>query len=389
MKRKMHSLVPGQTVLTAALFAALAVTAGCGSAPESEAQDSPQPEATRDVVVLSAEAISRNGIELAAATSHPIADLVEAPAEVQLDPDRVAHVSPLVPGQLRRVDFSIGAHVQRGQQLAVLRSVELGQARAEQRRARAMLEVAEANFARQQRLRSDGISSQRSFLEAQLRRAEAVAQRDAARARLLVFGLHGGSGPDMPIVAPIGGTIIERHATRGENVAADDVLFVIADTAKVWVVGRAYERDMSKLQLGAHARLTLQSHPERSWEGTVSFLAPVVDEATRTLAVRTELDNEDGTLRPGLFGRLQISVGEPQMVVTVPKVAVQQLRGDAVVFVPGDEANSFRVQRVTTGRTSGELIEIRRGLEVASRVVVAGAFLLKSQLMASEFGEEE
>ncbi|NOY93894.1 MAG: efflux RND transporter periplasmic adaptor subunit [Deltaproteobacteria bacterium] len=376
--------------MTAAICTTLAMSGGCGdSAPETQAEDSPQTEPTRDVVVLSPEAISRNGIQLAQATNHPISDLVEAPAEVQLDPDRVAHVSPLVPGQLRRVDFSIGAQVQRGQQLAVLRSVELGQARAEQRRARAMLEVAEANFARQQRLRSDGISSQRSFLEAQLRRAEAVAQRDAARARLLVFGLHGGRGPDMPIVAPIGGTIIERHATQGENVAADDVLFVIADTAKVWVVGRAYERDMPKLRLGAHARLTLQSQPERSWEGTVSFLAPVVDETTRTLAVRTELDNDDGTLRPGLFGRLQISVGEPQLVVTVPQVAVQQLRGDAVVFVPGDEANSFRAQRVTTGRRTGELVEIRSGLEAGSQVVVAGAFLLKSQLMTSEFGEEE
>jgi len=378
----------GSCLVTAALFALLAASGGCEDPVDPPAEPE-QPPPAEDVVELSAEAISRNGIRLAAVASHPIADSIEAPAEVQLNPDRVAHVAPLVDGQLQSVDASIGDRVQADEHLAVLRSVELGQGRAEYRRATAMLEAADANFARQERLRVDGIASERSFLEAQLRRAEAQADRSAARARVVVVGRGGGSGPDTPITAPIAGTIIERHATRGENVGPDDDLFVIADTTQVWVVARVYEQDMSRVQPGASAQLALQAQPERTWEGQIGFVAPVVDETTRTLAVRMELDNEDGSLRPGLFGRLRIEIGEAQPVAAIPQAALQTLRGATVVFVPGGAPNRFRAQAVTIGRRSGDLVEIREGLEVGGQVVVEGAFLLKSQLMAGEFGEEE
>jgi cobalt-zinc-cadmium efflux system membrane fusion protein len=371
-----------------ALVALFATGGGCKAPAEPAAGPEQAPRAA-DLVQLSAEAVARSGIQVATVASHSLGDSIEAPAEVQLNPDRVAHVEPLVAGQLQRVDVSIGDRVQRDQVLAVLRSVELGQARAENGRAEAILAAARSNFARQERLRTEGISSERSFLEAQLQRAEAEAGRDAAHARLLVFGLSGGGGPDMPVTAPISGTIVERHATRGENVGPEKELFVIADTTKVWVVARVYEQDMSKVLVGASARLVLQAQPKRSWQGQVSFVSPVVDEATRTLAVRLELANEDGSLRPGLFGRLRIAVGEAQPVAAVPEDALQTLHGATVVFVPAGAPNAFRAQKVTAGRRSGELVEVREGLAVGSQVVVAGAFLLKSQLLSAEFGEQE
>ena len=382
MKRMIESCFVSSALI------ALVGGGGC-TAPAPPAAGPEQAQQAESVVQLSAEAVSRNGIRLAEATSEPLGDFIDAPAEVQLNPDSVAHVAPLVAGQLRSVAVAIGDQVKGDQTLAVLRSVDLGQARAEYARAAAVLDAARTNFERQQRLRTEGISSERSFLEAQLKSAESEAERDAARARLLVFGLSGGTGPDVPITAPISGTIVERHATRGENVGPDKELFVIADTTKVWVVGRVYEQDMSKVQVGASAHLVLQAQPGTSSEGKVSFVSPLVDETTRTLAVRVELDNKDGSLRPGLFGRLRISVGQAQPVVAVPVDAVQTLRDATVVFVPADGPNRFRAQKVTAGRRSGALVEVREGLAAGNQVVVAGAFLLKSQLMAGEFGEKE
>ena len=373
----------------AALVALLTASIGCGDPPPPAAAAQQAPSAP-DVVRLSADAVSRNGIRVAAVTSRALGDFIDAPAEVQLDPDRVAHVAPLVAGQLQQVDVSVGDRVRANEALAVLRSVDLGQARAEGRRASAMLDVAQANLAREERLRTEGISSERSLLEAQLRRAETQADRDAARARLLVFGLSRGAGADVPITAPIGGTIIERHATRGENVGPDDDLFVIADTTKVWVLARVYERDMANVHMGASARLTVPAQSERSWDGQITFISPVVDETTRTLAVRIELDNDaDGSLRPGLFGRLRIAVGEAPIVPAVPEDCVQTLRGAPVVFVPAGDVNTFRAQRVTLGRHGDGMVEIREGLAAGAQVVIAGSFLLKSQLMAAEFGEAE
>ncbi len=394
--KPLESIIAGWTrftgwcLFTALLFLQLAASTGCkelASLPARQMElEAPSLE---EVVQLSDEAMARNNIQLAKVTKELLHDSIEVPAEVRLNPDRVAHVAPLVAGQLQKVLVSVGDTVKKGQKLAVLRSVDLGQARAEYRRSKAMLQAAQANFARQERLRTEGISSERSFLEAQLRLAEAEADWDAGQARLLVFGPSGGSGPDMPIKAPIAGTVVKRHATQGENVSPSDTLFMIADTSKVWVIGHVYEEEMSKIHTDAKITLGLQAYPELSWEGKLAFVAPIVEETTRTLGVRAELDNEDGVLRPGLFGHLRISVSEAEPVVAIPLAASQTLRGATVVFVPSGKPNSFRAKKVVLGRRSGYRVEIREGLEVGNQIVISGAFLLKSQLMAGEFGEEE
>ncbi len=370
-----------------ALFAKLAFVCGCSQQEDSEEWE--QTTSIYDAFQLSAEAISRNGITLAQVTSHEMNEFVEAPAEVQLNPDRVADVVPLVAGQVLSVHLKVGDQVKAGQTLFTLRSVEIGQARAEYRQAEAMLEVAQANFQRQKSLRDEGISSERSFLEAQFQKAEAEAELDAAQARLLVFGQSGGNGPDLPVRTPISGTIIERHVTTGENVGPDDDLFVIADTSSVWILAHVYEQDMGKVSRGSTAHLTLQAQPGRSWEGQISYVAPVVDESTRTLEVRMELANENGSLRPGLFGRLQIAATDSRQALAIPWEAVQTLQGSDVVFTPTDTPHSFRAVQVSLGWREAGLVEIRDGLAEGDQVVVNGSFLLKSQLLASEFGEEE
>lgn len=346
-------------------------------------------EGPADVVVLTEEAMRLNGLRVAEVDRRNMSEWVDAPAEVRLSPDREAHVAPLVAGQIRRVDVSIGDRVRAGDTLAVLRSVELGQARADLQRARALLDSAGANFARQKKLRADGIASERSFLEAKVAVAEAKADHEAALARLRVFGVSGGTGPDMPITAPIDGTVLGRHATRGENVGTDRQLFEVGDPSRVWAVAQVYEHDMDKVKPGAAVRLTVQGQKDRTWDGTLTYVAPVLDERTRTLTVRAEFDNDDGALRPGVFGRLHVAVGEPAPATVVPEDAVQTLRGEAVVFVPTGHPGSFRAQAVTPGRRDGALLEIREGLPAGARVVVEGAFLLKSQLLSGEFGEED
>jgi len=287
------------------------------------------------VVRISPEALSRNGIRLGTAEAGVLAGAFEVPAEVQLNPDRVAHISPLVEGQLLSVDVTLGDRVEAETQLARLRSVELGQARADLSRTTSLRDVAEQNRDRQRRLREEGISSERSLLEAELAYEQADAERDAARSRLRVFGLRGGSGPDMTLESPIAGVVVERHATRGENVSPDDTLFIVADLSRVWVIGRVYEQQVAQVAPGMNATLTLNAYPGRTWTGTVDFVGATLDESTRTLPIRVEIDNPDGLLRPGLFGSLRLASGQPTSTsVVVPLSAVQTIDNRTVVFVP-------------------------------------------------------
>lgn len=340
------------------------------------------------VVRVSREALERSGIRIESALAVPAAGGIEVPAEVQAEPDRQAHVSSVVSGQVARVTASVGDRVEAGRTLAVIRSVALGEARAQAARARANVEVAQANFRRQEELQREGIGAERQFLEAQAELRRAQAEQSAAERALEVYG-RGGSGSEVTIKSPIAGRVISRHATVGEVVAPSDVLFEIVDISRVWVVGRVYQQNAGAIHEGASTVLTLQALSGRTFTAPLDYVAPSLDERTRTLPVRVVLDNPDGVLRPGLFGTLSISPAGATggNVPAVSSSALQRLGEETVVFVPADEEGEFRAVSVTVASRGGDLVRLRSGLAAGDRYVAEGAFVLKSELSRGELGE--
>ncbi len=340
------------------------------------------------VVHLSPEALASTEIALAKATTGVLAGSLELPAEVHLNPDNVAHISSIVEGQLLSVEVSLGSEVKAKQALAKIRSVDLGQARAEYSRAESMRKVAEQTLDRQKRLRAEGINSERSLVEAQLALDQAKAEQNAALSRLRVFGVSQGNGSDMTLTSPIDGVVIERHATRGENISPTTTLFVVADLSRVWIIGRVYEQQVAQVAKGMEATVSLNAYPGRTWTGTVDFVGATLDESTRTLPIRVELDNTDGLLRPGLFGSLRLAAANAATSsVLVPLAAIQTLETRTVVFIPGDEPGEFIAQPVTVGRESKHQAEIIAGLDPDASVVVKGAFILKSEIVRGQLGD--
>jgi cobalt-zinc-cadmium efflux system membrane fusion protein len=389
---------------TAALFGLLSISAckvnespaghdtheqGEGAHDEHQSEGHAEADHARDrVVKISREAIERSGIRIESALAVPAAGGIEVPAEVQAEPDKQAHVSSIVSGQIARVSASVGARVEAGQTLVVIRSVALGAARAQVARSRANVEVAEANFRRQEELQREKIGAERHFLEAQAELRRAQAEQSAAERALEVYG-RGGSGSEVTIKSPIAGRVISRHATVGEVVAPSDVLFEIVDISRVWVVGRVYQQNAGAIHEGMSTILTLQALSGRTFTAPLDYVAPALDERTRTLPVRVVLDNPDGMLRPGLFGTLSISpAGDTgDSVPAISSSAVQRLGDETVVFVPANEDGEFRAVSVTVASRGGDLVRLRSGLAAGDRYVAEGAFVLKSELSRGELGE--
>ena len=343
----------------------------------------------RSVVKISPAAVARTPIRLTRVASEALRGGVEVPAEVELNPDRVAHVTPLAEGQVAEVSAALGDEVKKGQVLVTLRSVALGEARSELARARTAVRVAEANYQRQETLQREGIGAQKALLEARGELDSAHASLAAARSRLGVYGAAGTTGASVAIKSPLDGVVIERHATPGEVADPEKPLFVVADTRRVWVTGRVYEQDVALIRRGADATITLEAFRGRSWTGKVAYVATVLDQATRTLGIRVELDNQEGVLRPGMFGLIRLAAegqaGAP--VPVVPEAAVQTVEDREVVFVPGDEEGEYRAVAVELGERAGGKVVVRSGVAVGDPVVGEGAFVLKSELMKDEMGE--
>lgn len=369
---------------------------GCGnrSAPEHvdeahedhAAEGHEGEEGHADHVLLTREAVETSGIRVEPATKQRLLDGVAVPAEVVLDSERVAHVRSPVEGPISEVKVSLGDRVRSGDILAQVRSVAAGEARASLAEARARVEVARAAVARQEELVRSGVGAQRNFIDAQgeLRTAEAELRAAGERSRLY-GGSGGGSGT--VIRAPLDGEVLERHATVGEMVHSDDPLFLIGDLSNVWILAHVYEQDVAVARVGLPARLTLDAYPGQSWQGNLTYVASRLDPETRTVEVRLELPN-DGSLRPGLFGTLWLppaGTDPSRAVLAVPESAVQRVEGGEVVFVEA-APNRYEPRPVQLGARGAGLVEVLGGIAEGARVVVAGSFVLKSELLKGEVG---
>jgi cobalt-zinc-cadmium efflux system membrane fusion protein len=166
--------------------------------------------------------------------------------------------------------------------------------------------------------------------------------------------------------------------------------FIITNPTKVWVRGNVAELMVGRVQTGSSAVVRLHAFPDVTMRGTITYVAPALDELTRSLPVRVTLLAPDPRLRSGLFGSIELVGGSSdERVLVVPVDAVATVDGQTVVFVPADEPNAFRPQSVELGRRAGGFFEVRSGLNEGARLAVSGAFTLKSALRSGEISEAD
>jgi cobalt-zinc-cadmium efflux system membrane fusion protein len=362
--------------------------------PPARAPEATAPEGAAKPLTLPERAVAENPVSTVAASLVKLAGDIQLVGTVSYDQDHLALVGPLVAGRVTRLAVGVGDKVKRGQILAEIESAEAGQARADLISARARTSAAEMNLRREADLAEKRISSAR---EKEVAEAQWITEKAAARAateRLRALGLTPADiaavdkteqGGRLPMRAPIDGVVLERDVTLGQAVERATDAFKIADTAHVWIDLSIYEKDLPRVHVGEKVEIRADSHPNEIFKGRVAYVVPVVDEATRTAKVRIELNNESGKLS---FGQLVTAklVGDPSTVevavIAVPRSAIQRVDGKAIVFVKSpDKVGGFERRAVEVGVSTGDQIEIRKGIKEGEQVAADGAFLLKSELL--------
>lgn len=345
--------------------------------------------------------------------------------KIDYDETRVAFISSWVPGRIDRlfVDYT-GIPVKKGDHLAELYSPELITAQEELLQAIRALEKMKD-------------SPSRLLLDT------AEKTITATREKLRLWGFTAGQiaeierrgtpNDHMTITSPATGIVIHKNVQEGVYVQTGSKIYTIADLSTVWIQLDAYESDLNWLRYGGVVEFTTETYPGKTFEGTISFIDPIINTSTRTAKVRVIVDNPTLKLKPGMFVRAiarpkvaqdgnvmnaglagkwispmhpevikddpgscdvcgmplvtaeslgYVSESEANAPLLIPVSAAMKTGKRAVVYVeiPDKEKPTYEGREVQIGVRLGDFYVVESGLEEGERVVTRGAFKLDAEL---------
>lgn len=397
----MIKLVASSSTVVQAMLCVFALgTSACskdspgGGTPEAQESAAPKSGFVRIPPAL----LETGRVTVAEVLPFAFADAVVVPGTVVTAADGEAEVGSLVAGRIASLETTEGAAVTKGQVLAWLDSLDVGQTRAALARASASAAAARRHLERQLTLQSQGATSQSAVDEAQAADRAALADQQAALAKLGSLGVGGERlNGRIPLRSPIDGTVVSRNATLGASVTPDAPLFRVVNLARLFVKAQWSETLGAVPPLGNSVALT----PRRTvvtplgsatCSGKLVSQLGVIDPTTRSTTLQIALDPGCSALSPGGYLDVLVSTTDPSKpardCTRVPFEALVDLRGAPTVFVAASEPGVFEVRPVAPGPAVGDVIPIDAGLRPGERVAVKGVLLLKGEVLRDVLGGE-
>ena len=326
-------------------------------------------------------------LQLSEISQRPIAETVRVAGRIDFDEQRLARIGATVTGRVTQIDVQLGQDVQKGEVLARLNSSELSSQQLAYLKARAQLELNRRNAERAKALfEADVIGAaemQRRESEYQISVAETRAAADQLRllgvstAAIERLGKEGAVDSVTPVVATLGGVVVERKLAQGQVVQPADTLFVVADLSRLWAVAQIPEQQISLIKAGQSVSIEVPALGNEKLVGKLIFVGQTVNPDTRTVLVRTELENRDGRLKPAMLATMLIEARPVERLVIPASAVVRENDEDHVFIVEGD--GIFRLVQVKLGAENGGLRVVLSGLKGNEKLVSGGAFHLNNE----------
>ncbi|MEO8179768.1 MAG: efflux RND transporter periplasmic adaptor subunit [Deltaproteobacteria bacterium] len=319
---------------------------------------------------LGSERARAVGLRVAPVEERDFSKVLRTTGVVVLDETRTSHVHAKVRGTIESVsvDF-VGKQVAAGAPLCTIYSQEVLAAELEflsilnqTSTSAAPGPLADAEKGARDQL----VSAARQRLALWDVPASEVARLESTRQARRTFTLD----------APRSGIVVAKQALPGMFIDPSVELYLISDIRRLWVLADLYGSDVPGVKLGDHATLSVEGAVGASVPAEVAFLPPTVDEATRTLKVRFNLDNKDGSIRPGAFATIEMNL-ELGRSLAVPEAAVIHAGRQAIVFVAAGER--IEPRSVTLGPLVGGYYSAQAGVMAGESVAVGAQFLIDSE----------
>lgn len=364
------------------LMLSAAVLLGCNKDDDKKAA---APVADPSLVAPAQELLEQ--LKLKQVAAEPVAETLRVAGKIDFDEQRLARIGATVTGRVTQVDALLGQLVKKGDVLARLNSSELSSQQLAYLKARSELELNRRNAERAKALfQADVISAaelQRRESEYQISQAETRAAADqlallgVSAAAIDRLGKQGAVDSMTPVVTGLSGVVVERKLAQGQVVQPADSLFVVADLSRLWAVAQVPERQVSQVKVGQAVSIEVPALGNEKLVGKLIFVGQTIDPDTRTVLVRTELDNADGRLKPSMLATMLIEAKAVERLVVPASAVVRESDEDHVFVAEGDGA--FRLVKVKLGPEQLGRRVVVSGLKGDEKVVVEGAFHLNNE----------
>ena len=317
-----------------------------------------------------------------------ISRIVEVSGSIQPDERLITRIGASVLGRVTNVLAEVGDRVSSGQPLASVASPELTQAQLGYLRAHAAFTQAERAVERAQVLvKADVIGTaelQRRESELNIARAELRAAGDQLNlmgmsARLIdSLRKDGVLNPSVAISAAQSGVVIERKVSQGQVATPGDPLFTVADLSRVWVVGQVPEQNARYIRSGQAVEIEVPALRNRKINGKIALVGDTISPETRTVMLRTVIDNPDRELKPAMLVNMKVQ-GDPRKRPVVPLEAVVR-EGDKDFLFVRKADNIWTLVPVELGAAVNESVRpVISGVAEGTEIIIKGAFHLNNE----------
>lgn len=329
-------------------------------------------------------------IETAVVSTSQVNPVVTLSGKIAYGEDRYSRISSPLQGRVLEVRVKLGDRVKAGDVLLIIDSPDITSAYSEFIKEASDMDFSTRAYDLAKDLYENKAIPLKDYKQAENDLVKAKAEFRRAKERLLSLRVPAGE-LDKPLAeqkitarfdmkSPLTGTVVERTVTPGSIVGGDQsqVLFTVADLDNLQVVADVYERDLDLVHVGQVAVVSVEAYPTTNFPGAIAAIGDVVDPNTRTIKVRAWVTNVDHKLKPEMFARLHIQVGDASAFLTVPKEAVLETDGKHFVYIVQGEGKYLK-REVKIATASGDQVRVVDGLKPGERIVTKGAVLVKGQ----------
>jgi len=327
-------------------------------ANQTESDDNQHPQALK----MTKAAMQLADVQTVPVKKKPATKKIRMPGKVTVDERAISVIPAHFPGRIEHLflDFT-GAYVEKGDKLASVYSPEL-------------------------------VTAQRELLEAYKKRESNPRLYQSARQKFINWEIStdvidgilekGEPQQNFNIYSPKSGFVTQRHIAVGDHIQFGKPIFRIAGLSTVWVQFDAYESDLNALAEGDQLSITISSYPGKTFESTITYIDPMIDNQERTATVRTELKNNNGELKPNMLakGTVNSTFGTEEGMLQIPKSAVLWTGKRSVVYVklPDSSQTRFVAKEIELGPRVDDHYIVESGLQEGEQVVIKGNFMIDS-----------